>query len=100
MTDYILKDLDFSGSEVAVLVNGLGATPYEELYIMYRKLTQILDAERVSIKRSFVGGYVTSLEVAGTSITLLRLDAELLDLIDVPAYCPMFWQNRAMLGGF
>ena len=41
MTDYILKDLDYAGSDVAVLVNGLGATPYEELYIMYRKLSQI-----------------------------------------------------------
>lgn len=85
MTDYILKDLDFSGSDVAVLVNGLGATPYEELYILYRKLAQILEAERVSIKRSYVGEYVTSLEMAGASITLLRLDDELLDLIDAPA---------------
>lgn len=99
MTDYILKDLDFSGSDVAVLVNGLGATPYEELYIMYRKLTQILAAQKVNIKRSYVGEYVTSLEMAGASITLLRVDAELLDLIDAPAYCPMFLQNRAMLGG-
>lgn len=67
---------------------------------MYRKLAQILEAERVSIKRSYVGEYVTSLEMAGASITLLRLDDELLDLVDAPAYCPMFWQNRAMLGGF
>ncbi len=99
MTDYILKDLDFSGSDVAVLVNGLGATPYEELYLMYRKLSQILEAHKVNIKRSYVGEYVTSLEMAGASITLLRLDAELLELIDAPAYCPMFLQNRAMLGG-
>ena len=99
MTGYILKDLDFSGSDVAVLVNGLGATPYEELYLMYRKLTQILGAQKVNIKRSYVGEYVTSLEMAGASITLLRLDAELLELIDAPAYCPMFLQNRAMLGG-
>ena len=99
MTEYILKDLDFSGSDVAVLVNGLGATPYEELYIIYRKLTQILDAQRVNIKRSFVGEYVTSLEMAGASITLMRLDDELLELLDAPAYCPMFWQNRALLGG-
>ncbi len=100
MTDYILKDLDFSGSDVAVLVNGLGATPYEELYIMYRKLAQILEAERVTIRRSFVGEYVTSLEMAGASITLMRLDGELLELLDAPAYCPMFTHNRAMLGGF
>ncbi len=99
MTDHILKDFDFSGSDVAVLVNGLGATPYEELYIMYRKLSRILEAQRVSIKRSYVGEYVTSLEMAGASITLLRLDDELLDLIDAPAYCPMFRQNRAMLRG-
>ncbi len=99
MTDYILKDLDLSGSDVAVLINGLGATPYEELYIMYRKLSQILDAQRVGIKRSYVGEYVTSLEMARASITLLRLNDELLELIDAPAYCPMFLQNRAMLRG-
>ena len=100
MTGYILKDLDFSGSDVAVLINGLGATPYEELFIVYRKLSRILEAERVTIKRSFVGEYVTSLEMAGASITLLRLDDELLELLDAPAYCPMFLHNRAMLGGF
>ena len=99
MTDYLLKDLDYAGSDVAVLVNGLGATPYEELYLMYRKLTQILEAERVTIKRSFVGEYVTSLEMAGASITLLRLDGELLELLDAPAYCPMFLHHRATLGG-
>ena len=100
MTGHILGDLDFRGSEVAVLVNGLGATPYEELYIMYRKLARILEAENVTLKRTFVGEYVTSLEMAGASITLLRLDDELLELVDAPAYCPMFVHNRAMLKGF
>jgi dihydroxyacetone kinase len=90
MTDHILKDLDFTGEDVAVLINGLGATPYEELYVMYRKLTQILNDNRVNILRSFVGEYVTSLEMAGASITLMRIDDELLSLIDAPAHCPMF----------
>lgn len=100
MMAHILGDLDFGGSDVAVLVNGLGATPYEELYIMYRKLRAVLEASRVRVVRSYVGEYVTSLEMAGASVTLLRLDDELLELLDAPAYCPMFMQNRAMLGGF
>ncbi len=98
LTSYILTDHDYAGSEVAVLVNGLGATPYEELYLIYRKLTQVLGADRIKVRRSYVGEYVTSLEMTGASITLLRLDDELLDLIDAPAYCPMFRQNRASGG--
>lgn len=92
MVLHILEDLDFVGHDVAVLVNGLGATPYEELYVMYRKLHRFLEGHRVTIVRSYVGEYVTSLEMAGASITLLRLDDELLSLIDAPATCPMFVQ--------
>jgi dihydroxyacetone kinase len=89
----ILEDLDYSGSDVAVLVNGLGATPYEELYIVYRRVKQILDSRRIAIRRKFVGEYVTSLEMAGASVSLLRLDAELDGLLAQPANCPMFRQH-------
>jgi dihydroxyacetone kinase-like protein len=92
MVEAILADMDFAGSDVAVLVNGLGATPYEELYVMYRRVEQILDARGVTIKRKYVGEYVTSLEMAGASVSLMRLDDELLHLLDMPAITPMFKQ--------
>ncbi len=86
----ILADKDFRGSDVAILVNGLGATPYEELYLMYRHARRVLEAENVRIRQTFVGEYVTSLEMAGASITLMQLDEELHDLVAAPANCPMF----------
>lgn len=90
----ILNDnIDYTDSDVAVLVNGLGATPYEELYVIYRRVKQILDAKRVRIRRRFVGEYVTSLEMAGASVSLMRLDRELDEMLMAPAHCPMFTQN-------
>lgn len=88
----ILADLDFTGREVALLVNSLGATPPEELYVIYRRTSQVLAAHDVKIVRSFVGEYVTSLEMAGASISLLRLDDKLLRLLDAPARCALFTQ--------
>lgn len=92
MVEAILADLDYAGSDVAVLVNGLGATPYEELYVIYRRVKQILDARRIKIRRPYVGEYVTSLEMAGASVSLLRLDSELDALLAAPAHTPMFRQ--------
>jgi dihydroxyacetone kinase len=92
MVEAILSDLDYSGSDVAVLVNGLGATPYEELYVLYRRVKQILDSRKINIKQKFVGEYVTSLEMAGASISLMRLDEELHTLLRAPAICPMYKQ--------
>jgi dihydroxyacetone kinase len=92
MVEAILADMDFAGSDVAVLVNGLGATPYEELYVMYRRVRQILDASKIAIRLKFVGEYVTSLEMAGASVSLMRLDDDLHDLLKMPANCPMFRQ--------
>jgi phosphoenolpyruvate---glycerone phosphotransferase subunit DhaK len=86
----ILADRDFRGGDVAILVNGLGATPYEELYLMYRRARRVLDAHGVTVRRSYVGEYVTSLEMAGASVTLMQLDEELHDLLARPAHCPMF----------
>ncbi|MER3482025.1 MAG: dihydroxyacetone kinase subunit DhaK [Meiothermus sp.] len=79
-----------SGDKVAVMVNGLGATPLEELYILYRRVHQILEAQKVTTHRAFVGEYATSLEMPGASITLMKLDDELQQLLDHPAHTPFF----------
>ncbi|WP_196607008.1 dihydroxyacetone kinase subunit DhaK [Pectinatus frisingensis] len=95
LTDKILTDLPFASDDtVAVIVNGLGATPKEELYIAYRKLKQILSSKNIKIHRKYIGEYATSLEMAGMSISILKLDEELLPLIDAKCYSPFFEQSR------
>jgi dihydroxyacetone kinase/dihydroxyacetone kinase-like protein len=79
-----------SGDRVAALVNGLGATPLEELYILYRRVHQLLTGIGVEIAKSYVGEYATSLEMAGASISLLALDDERLALLNAPASSPFF----------
>lgn len=86
-------DLGFAGEDVAVLVNGLGATPPEELYLIYRHLARLMQDRRMTTRQLYIGEYVTSLEMAGASVTLMRLDAELLELVKMPAECPMFSQR-------
>jgi phosphoenolpyruvate---glycerone phosphotransferase subunit DhaK len=94
LTTAILEDLPFtSNDEVAVLVNGLGATPREELYILYRGAHRILQERGVAVHRVWVGEYATSLEMAGASLSLLRLDDELKALVDAPAETPFFVQR-------
>lgn len=88
LLDKILADYDFGGSEVAVMVNGLGGTPLMELYIMYHEAEKLLSEKGIRIYKSFVGNYMTSLEMAGCSITLLKLDDELKELLDAPADTP------------
>ncbi len=80
------------GDRVAVLVNGMGATPLEELYVVYRKVHQLLSDAGVTVHRPYVGEYATSLEMAGASISLMRLDEELTALLDAPASSPFFRQ--------
>jgi dihydroxyacetone kinase len=75
---------------VAVLVNGLGATPLEELYVLYGRVQRILADRDVTIASKLVGEYATSLEMAGASITVTLLDDELAELIDAPASSPFF----------
>ena len=89
LMDSILKEIN-SCKKVSVLVNGLGSTPLMELYIMFRKINQILDKNAIEIHSSFVGEYVTSLEMNGASITLFKLDDELQPLLENPAHCSMF----------
>lgn len=89
----ILGDLPFkSGDRVSVLVNGLGATPYQELYIVNRKVVDILDRCKIARVITYVGEYFTSLEMAGFSITLTKLDKTLERLILSKADAPMFKQ--------
>jgi phosphoenolpyruvate---glycerone phosphotransferase subunit DhaK len=93
LTRAILADLPYRrGDEVGVLVNGLGATPKEELYILYRSVARILDGEGIRVHRVWVGEYATSLEMAGASLTLIRLDDQLRALLDAPAETPFFVQ--------
>ena len=89
LLDAILKEAALaSGDRVAILVNGLGATSQIELYILFRRVKQRLDALDVRIHASWVGEYATSLEMAGASITLLKLDDVLLPLLDHPCKTP------------
>jgi len=89
----ILEDLKpQAGDRVAVMVNGLGATPPEELYILYRKVHEILSDKGIAVHRAYVGEYATSMEMAGASITMMRVDDELAELLDHPAQSPFFVQ--------
>lgn len=91
IVDALVADLSLtSGDRVAALVNGLGATPLEELYILYRRVHQILGGLGIEIAKSYVGEYATSLEMAGASISLLALNDERLDLLEAPASSPFF----------
>ena len=85
----ILDDLPFtSGDSVLAFVNGMGGTPLIELYVMYNEVARILKGRGVNITRNLVGNYITSLEMAGASVTLLRLDDELTRLWDAPVLTP------------
>src|SRR5690606_10698788 len=93
--DHIFADMPLNaGDDVAVLVNGLGSTPRMELYIMFRRVEQRLKEKGINIYRSYVGDYITSLEMGGCSITLTKLDDELKTFIDHPVDCPMFTQVK------
>ncbi|MBC8536101.1 dihydroxyacetone kinase subunit DhaK [Feifania hominis] len=92
--DKLLPDVPYeSGDEVAVLVNGLGGTPLEELYIIYRKVNMVLKEKGIRVHRPYIGEFATSMEMAGMSITLMKLDDELKALLDAPAETPFFVQK-------
>lgn len=76
------------GDAIALLVNGLGATPLEELYVLYRRVASICSQAGIAIERPYVGEYATSLEMAGASLTVVRLDDRLRGLLDAPASSP------------
>jgi dihydroxyacetone kinase-like protein len=92
MLDLLCKDYTFSkGDRVSVLVNSLGATPLEELYILYRRVKARFDALGVSIVMPLVGRYATSMEMAGATMTICVLDGELEGYLMAPANCA-FWR--------
>jgi phosphoenolpyruvate---glycerone phosphotransferase subunit DhaK len=85
LMDKILVDLPFKkGDEVSVIINGLGSTSLLELYIVYRKVQEILDAKKISVYKSWVGEYFTSMEMGGFSITLTRLEGNMKSAVDMP----------------
>jgi len=93
MMDIILPDLPFQGGDdVCVLISGLGSTPLMELYILYRKVGKILEGKNISVYRSYVGNFFTSLEMAGVTLTLMKLDSELKELLDEPVDAVHFKQ--------
>jgi len=80
------------GDKIALMVNGLGATPIEELYILFRRLNQKLTQDGIIQKKTLVGNYATSMEMAGFSLSVMKLNSELEELINLPAQNP-FWKN-------
>lgn len=89
LVEPILGDLPFkAGDEVLAFVNGMGGTPLIELYLMYAEVLRILEGRGIRITRNLVGPYITSLEMAGCSVTLLKLDEELTRLWDAPVKTP------------
>ena len=83
---HILADMDFSGSDCAVMVNGLGGTPLMELYILTNDVNALLREKGINPVRWYVGNYMTSLEMSGCSVSLLRLDDEMKTYLDAPAH--------------
>jgi phosphoenolpyruvate---glycerone phosphotransferase subunit DhaK len=93
LVDAILADRDWPrGSRVAVLVNGLGATPKEELYILYRRVAMRLGERELAVHRVWVGEYATSLEMAGASVSVMAVDDEIAGLLDHPVATPFVVQ--------
>jgi dihydroxyacetone kinase-like protein len=89
LTNAVLDDLPFqAGDAVLAFVNGMGGTPLIELYVVYNELTKICAGRGIKITRNLIGSYITSLEMAGCSITLLKLDDELTSLWDAPVKTP------------
>ena len=89
----ILDDLKPArGDRLAVMVNGLGATPPEELYILYRRVYAMLAERGLKVHRAYIGEFATSMEMAGASLTFFRLDDELAALLEYPAHSPFFTQ--------
>ena len=82
-----------AGDHVSVLVNSFGATPLMELYILYRRVEQRLEAKNIKITANWIGHYCTSLDMVGASISVLHLDAELTDLLHHPCKTPLLRIN-------
>ena len=88
MTDIVLPDYPFQeGDETAVLVSGLGATPVMELYVLYNEIEKILKDKGIKVYKAYVGNYFTSLDMMGATLTVMKLDDELKEYLDMPVNC-------------
>lgn len=88
MVEIVVPDYPFEkGDEVVVLVSGLGATPIMELYVLYDEIDKLLSEKGIYTHKAYVGNYFTSLEMMGATLTIMKLDEELKELIDMPANC-------------
>jgi dihydroxyacetone kinase-like protein len=93
LVQHLLADLPTkTGDEVAVLVNGLGATPLSELFLLYRAVDRLLREAGLQIFRSYVGNYATSLDMAGCSLTIMKLDSDLKRWLLAPCETPALVQ--------
>ncbi len=92
LLDKILSDYNYRDSEVALLVNGLGATPLMELYILNGEIQKVLEEKGIKVYKTLVGNYTTALDMTGCSISLLKLDEELKELLDAPVDT-VAWKN-------
>ncbi len=90
LLEKILADIDYSESEVAVMINGAGSTPLMELFIINNRVSDVLKEKGIAVYKTYVGEYMTSIEMEGFSISLLKLDAELKSLLDEKADTPAF----------
>lgn len=88
LLEKILEDYDYTESEVAVLVNGLGGTPLMELYILNMEIQKLLEEKNIRVYKTLVGNYMTALDMTGCSLTLMKLDDELKELLDAPCDTP------------
>lgn len=89
MIEMVAKDLSFKpGDEVALMINGLGGTPSQELYLLNNSVHNSINKKGIQIYKTYVGNYMTSIDMAGASVTLLKLDQELKELLDSPADIP------------
>jgi phosphoenolpyruvate---glycerone phosphotransferase subunit DhaK len=86
LLEAVASDLPYQqGDDVALMINGLGGTPISELYILYGRAHQQLESRGIHVRRNYVGEYCTSLDMAGASLTLVKLDDDLVDLFSAPA---------------
>ena len=89
----IFEDFELSNNDkVSIMINSLGATPLEELYIVSKKVNEIFTKKDIEIVKSYVGRYATSMEMAGMSVTVLKLNKNIKENLLAPSYCP-FWTN-------
>ena len=86
----ILGDIDYTGSEVAVMINSAGATPQMELFIINNRVADVLAEKGIKVYKTLVGEFMTSIEMEGFSISLLKLDGQLKSLLDAKADTPAY----------